>query len=121
MCAVCCCSWICFFFFFSSRRRHTRSDRDWSSDVCSSDLAAFAQGAERVAQVLRGGVDGAHAPRLAAVVLHLREAPKDRKSVVEGKSVDLGGRRIIKKINAKGALTYTDIAGDPVLYGNLPP
>src|SRR3989440_5918426 len=29
---LCCC------FFFSSRRRHTRSDRDWSSDVCSSDL-----------------------------------------------------------------------------------
>src|SRR5699024_11263278 len=28
------------FFFFSSRRRHTRSKRDWSSDVCSSDLAA---------------------------------------------------------------------------------
>src|SRR5215469_2006979 len=40
-----------FFFFFSSRRRHTRSLRDWSSDVCSSDLedtiteapAAFAE------------------------------------------------------------------------------
>src|SRR5204862_5458988 len=31
--------YICFFFFFfSSRRRHTRSLRDWSSDVCSSDL-----------------------------------------------------------------------------------
>src|SRR5699024_6294092 len=29
---VCC-------FFFSSRRRHTRSKRDWSSDVCSSDLS----------------------------------------------------------------------------------
>src|SRR5438067_13114048 len=28
------------FFFFSSRRRHTRSKRDWSSDVCSSDLRA---------------------------------------------------------------------------------
>src|SRR5699024_11796302 len=27
------------FFFFSSRRRHTRSKRDWSSDVCSSDLS----------------------------------------------------------------------------------
>src|SRR5699024_11883580 len=26
------------FYFFSSRRRHTRSKRDWSSDVCSSDL-----------------------------------------------------------------------------------
>src|SRR3712207_7601951 len=30
---------VCFFvFFFSSRRRHTRYWRDWSSDVCSSDL-----------------------------------------------------------------------------------
>src|SRR5215813_526973 len=28
------------FFFFSSRRRHTRCGRDWSSDVCSSDLAS---------------------------------------------------------------------------------
>src|SRR6266536_3138609 len=28
----------CSIFFFSSRRRHTRSTRDWSSDVCSSDL-----------------------------------------------------------------------------------
>src|SRR3712207_5534533 len=28
-------------FFFSSRRRHTRYWRDWSSDVCSSDLAAL--------------------------------------------------------------------------------
>src|SRR5205809_1899551 len=28
----------CYFFFFSSRRRHTRCSRDWSSDVCSSDL-----------------------------------------------------------------------------------
>src|SRR5438445_7556540 len=30
------------FFFFSSRRRHTRYWRDWSSDVCSSDLRAVA-------------------------------------------------------------------------------
>src|SRR2546422_7034747 len=29
------------FFFFSSRRRHTRCSRDWSSDVCSSDLIVF--------------------------------------------------------------------------------
>src|SRR6266511_5764122 len=32
---------ISFFFFFSSRRRHTRFSRDWSSDVCSSDLLFF--------------------------------------------------------------------------------
>src|SRR5207245_3322583 len=29
------------FFFFSSRRRHTRCYRDWSSDVCSSDLVIY--------------------------------------------------------------------------------
>src|SRR5215813_13927853 len=38
-----------FFFFFSSRRRHTRCGRDWSSDVCSSDLPAW--------QVLEGSLD----------------------------------------------------------------
>src|SRR2546422_2625186 len=32
-----------YFFFFSSRRRHTRCSRDWSSDVCSSDLNHFAR------------------------------------------------------------------------------
>src|SRR5260370_30635287 len=32
-------SYYFFFFFFSSRRRHTRFKCDWSSDVCSSDLA----------------------------------------------------------------------------------
>src|SRR6266550_5744806 len=31
----------CCFFFFSSRRRHTRCSRDWSSDVCSSDLGSI--------------------------------------------------------------------------------
>src|SRR2546427_12123920 len=35
------------FFFFSSRRRHTRFDCDWSSDVCSSDLALEACADER--------------------------------------------------------------------------
>src|SRR6266550_2402768 len=37
---MCC----CFFFFFSSRRRHTRCSRDWSSDVCSSDLPVASDG-----------------------------------------------------------------------------
>src|SRR5699024_12654580 len=32
---------LCVLSFFSSRRRHTRSKRDWSSDVCSSDLYLF--------------------------------------------------------------------------------
>src|SRR3712207_9321710 len=34
------------YFFFSSRRRHTRYWRDWSSDVCSSDLTARATALE---------------------------------------------------------------------------
>src|SRR5690606_39424293 len=35
-------------FFFSSRRRHTRFSRDWSSDVCSSDLFTSAEDVARL-------------------------------------------------------------------------
>src|SRR5215469_7966915 len=41
------------FFFFSSRRRHTRSLRDWSSDVCSSDLGRVTVSGENNAGTLR--------------------------------------------------------------------
>src|SRR6267378_5032368 len=40
------------FFFFSSRRRHTRSLRDWSSDVCSSDLLVGTWLTDRVGRPL---------------------------------------------------------------------
>src|SRR5216683_6580536 len=53
------------FFFFSSRRRHTRSDRDWSSDVCSSDLNQRRLGAGR-APVGRGAGETARADRIVA-------------------------------------------------------
>src|SRR2546430_9217429 len=43
------------FFFFSSRRRHTRFDCDWSSDVCSSDLAVVTYSNESKTRLL--GVD----------------------------------------------------------------
>src|SRR5690606_40916666 len=39
--------------FFSSRRRHTRFSRDWSSDVCSSDLERFG----RLRSVLGPGIN----------------------------------------------------------------
>src|SRR5690606_40755396 len=51
-----------FLFFFSSRRRHTRFSRDWSSDVCSSDLVVGAKdGGGRVVQAQQpaGGLDAA--------------------------------------------------------------
>src|SRR5260370_18939556 len=89
------------FFFFSSRRRHTRFKCDWSSDVCSSDLlpphsATFGgTGATNVVVVSATQITATTAARAAGAV--------DRKSVVEGKRVDLGGRRIIKKKKKKRA------------------
>src|SRR5699024_11888188 len=41
--------------FFSSRRRHTRSKRDWSSDVCSSDLA-YKIGENKPVYALEGSI-----------------------------------------------------------------
>src|SRR5207245_7417904 len=48
------------FFFFSSRRRHTRCYRDWSSDVCSSDLDSRVRGSNRACRATGGrrGRDG---------------------------------------------------------------
>src|SRR5690348_17474480 len=47
------------FLFFSSRRRHTRWTGDWSSDMCSSDLARILQArirAQRAAELYRRGI-----------------------------------------------------------------
>src|SRR2546430_9052267 len=85
------------FFFFSSRRRHTRFDCDWSSDVCSSDLC----GGSTVMVLVN-----AYAMRLAGIDRTTQDVPGgeivrdsegDRESVGEGKRVDFGGCRIIKK------------------------
>src|SRR5256885_15170744 len=98
------------FFFFSSRRRHARLQGDWSSDVCSSDLLApgLLPGVARWRGVRvragrggrRGGGGGAGGPPrgvAAGLGVPVLRIAQDRKSVVQGKSVDLGGRRIIKK------------------------
>src|SRR5690606_39364806 len=50
-------------FFFSSRRRHTRFSRDWSSDVCSSDLL-FGESLGDRPDPLRGGTFVCRAERL---------------------------------------------------------
>src|SRR5256885_14223569 len=82
------------FFFFSSRRRHTRLQGDWSSDVCSSDLYTAGEGRHAGFHRDRRGIGGLGAGRAAQ--RGGRDAG-DRESGVEGKRVDLGGRRIIKK------------------------
>src|SRR5690606_40323799 len=43
-------------YFFSSRRRHTRFSRDWSSDVCSSDLVIFYTHLWRIASRVEAGM-----------------------------------------------------------------
>src|SRR5690606_39854558 len=53
---------LCLFFFFSSRRRHTRFSRDWSSDVCSSDLAMD------IAARLRSGMTSINSVQTFAMV-----------------------------------------------------
>src|SRR5581483_12048318 len=64
-----------FFFFFSSRRRHTRYWRDWSSDVCSSDLRELRVPDRVVAHLL--GVDAPDpllvGPQVPPVPLELPE------------------------------------------------
>src|SRR6476619_8364513 len=77
-----------FFFFFSSRRRHTRLVSDWSSDVCSSDLRPGA----RTAASRRGSPS----PRSSS-----KPVPEIGRASCREKSVDLGGRRIIKKKKKK--------------------
>src|SRR5207249_8599692 len=69
-------------FFFSSRRRHTRSKRDWSSDVCSSDLAA---GGEFTLLLRR--LVGWHGARIFVFVLGTHGgAPSDLVGDVQGVS-----------------------------------
>src|SRR3989449_7992681 len=58
----------CLFFFFSSRRRHTRCSRDWSSDVCSSDLQ---WPAEPLIQDITARIMGDEARHVAFGVLSL--------------------------------------------------
>src|SRR6187431_3727739 len=81
---------ISFFFFFKQKTAYEITVRDWSSDVCSSDLPPDRN---RQPGLVPGAAD------------RLRRDRVDRKSVEKGKSVDccvdLGGRRIIKKKKKK--------------------
>src|SRR5690606_40750923 len=83
-------------FFFSSRRRHTSFSRDWSSDVCSSDLRAPFRGRagrQRTAPSLHWRHDGSGPALPALIVTFPGGGVPDRKSVVQGKSVGDVDRR----------------------------
>src|SRR2546429_8652080 len=95
------------FFFFSSRRRHTRCSRDWSSDVCSSDLVSappacgFSRSFQLTSRILTARPTPAPPRRARRSRTPAPSLPRTsgRRSEERrvGKSVDLGGRRIIKK------------------------
>src|SRR3546814_20964930 len=97
---------------------------DWSSDVCSSDLA-HCPGIGNILSHWNGDGDGegGRCAVLSRAVLRYSRKRRDRKSVVSGKSVsvrvDLGGRRIINKKNLTTSPTKQDIQLTPLLHLQL--
>src|SRR2546421_4721157 len=65
-------------FFFSSRRRHTRSDRDWSSDVCSSDLLHHVPGMRPIRARRNRREDGKEGTPGSAFIRCITMPPIDR-------------------------------------------
>src|SRR2546421_8884967 len=104
------------FFFFSSRRRHTRSDRDWSSDVCSSDLGLNLASARSTNGSLGQTLFGSSATVGGAFPLPPPAFDRDRKSTRLNSSHDQISYAVFclkkkKKIRSVDLLTYRLIAG----------
>src|SRR5690606_39711492 len=68
-------------FFFSSRRRHTRFSRDWSSDVCSSDLTLLPRS---------GSVTARARDRVPVLCMEAHPENEQRSILVFGGSVSMG-------------------------------
>src|SRR2546422_4588084 len=80
-----------FCFFFSSRRRHTRCSRDWSSDVCSSDLP-IADNLREIAEVKR------NYPKHACVASLMVESKREAWHEMVKQTQDTGADGIELKI-----------------------
>src|SRR5206468_4379760 len=107
------------FFFFSSRRRHTRSDRDWSSDVCSSDLGLASLGSELVGkrlELLKQAVPGVSRVAVLWLPGALGErTEKDMRTGTDVASRALGRseeRRVGKERRCRGSAYRRTTAGD---------
>src|SRR5690349_23556319 len=89
-----------FFFFFSSRRRHTRSLRDWSSDVCSSDL--------------NGGTSGGTFPHNATIVDTLENPSPGNPTSVAAPDLDKRNGRdlVFSELNVGGKVGVLMNNGD---------
>src|SRR5690606_39675060 len=91
------CVRLCLSFVFTSRRRHTRFSRDWSSDVCSSDLTrALAEGG--IASLGRQFVEfGDGGPECAGVDAGLRGELGQRRAALEIAGLRSEERRVGKE------------------------
>src|SRR5699024_12076490 len=98
-------------FFFSSRRRHTRSKRDWSSDVCSSDLlysgavfrccaAILCTGTYLKARCIYGDVSTNTGPNGLQAANHLTECLKELGIKMYRRSEE---RRVGKESRSRGS------------------
>src|ERR1035437_10392823 len=81
------------FFFFSSRRRHTRYWRDWSSDVCSSDLVSPPQRAlgdvpHRKFPVPRGLVQPVEKPLALLLFRDVEQEFQDHRAVAREEALN---------------------------------
>src|SRR5690606_39369846 len=92
-----------FRFFFSSRRRHTRFSRDWSSDVCSSDLGILEHAdAVQARQLAAHGFD----------VLRMAGGLDDREAGlgVGGDPLDLAGGGEIGRASCRERVKSREVA-----------
>src|SRR5690606_40497320 len=92
-----------FSFFFSSRRRHTRFSRDWSSDVCSSDLDdnPRTESPQQIVKDILAGVPAEAQPK----VLH------DREQAIAW-AIEQADDKDIVLIAGKGHETYQEVQGE---------
>src|SRR4051794_4053711 len=112
-----------FFFFFSSRRRHTRWTGDWSSDVCSSDLAWTTRHGALVADATLVQVDrdadaiGAHRPVAHGLVGDARETAEALIAALTARraGTDVGGaaRRTASLATEIAGGAWRDVAYEP--------
>src|SRR5690606_40269118 len=102
-------------FFFSSRRRHTSFSRDWSSDVCSSDLRRMKESLDTSAQLTT--VAEVDVTRIAA----LRARAKDSFAAREGTKLTylpFFVKAVTEALKGHPKLNAT-IDGDQVIYHDV--
>src|SRR5690606_39499774 len=96
-------------FFFSSRRRHTRFSRDWSSDVCSSDLTPGGGAAPWSDWTGRGGAHpaGQGRGRIPRARGAGRRGPRERRDRVHG-HLRSEERRVGKEWRSRGTTEHSN-------------